>query len=93
MRNDFKFTHEIRDGVIVNVFFDFDIKTATKKHCKLTLDIDSLVLLGKGDIPVVGLTGDEFKALQSEIDQWLEDQAEENGWQFYEDYLDSRGET
>ena len=67
MRNDFKFTHEVRDGVIVNVFFDFDIKTATKKRCELTLDVDSLVLLGEGDIPVVGLTRDEFKALQSKI--------------------------
>lgn len=93
MRKDFKFTHEIRDGVIVNVFFDAEVEMVNKKECALALDVDSLELLGEGDVRLVGITRDEFKALKVKIDQWLTDEAEENGWQFYEDYLDSRGDV
>lgn len=92
MRKDFKFTHEIRDCVIVNVFFDAEVEMVNKKEYALALDVDSLELLGEGDVRLVGITRDEFKALKVKIDRWLTDEAEENGWQFYEDYLDSRGD-
>ena len=87
-----KFYFEVGDDVY-KIFFDVHCSYASEDECIIDVDGELLLEDGLGSLHETNvLSPVDLKRLNTEVDNWLDNEQQTNGDMYYQDYLERAGD-